>query len=126
MPEELLVLLVVGVVLWALVELLQTAGAAVRTLPRWAWAVLIVALPPLGAVAWFLLGRPQAAGVLSRPAPTMPLRRKQAYVSRPAPDDDPEFLALLNARADQQRRLRRMEEDLGPGDGAEPETDRPE
>jgi hypothetical protein len=126
MPEELLVLLVVGVVLWALVELIQTDGAAVRTLPKWAWAVLIVALPPLGAVSWFLLGRPQAAGVATRQAPTAPIRRKQGYVSRPAPDDDPEFLALLNTRADQQRRLRRLEEDLGSGDGTEPESDRPE
>ncbi len=127
MPEELLVLLVVGVVLWALVELLQTAGSAVRTLPRWVWAVLIVALPPLGAVAWFLLGRPQAAGGLGAAA-RLRCRwwRKQAHVSRPAPDDDLEFLAPLNARADQQRRLRRLEEDLGPGDGPEPETDRPE
>ena len=126
MPEELLVLLVVGVVLWALVELLQTDGAAVRVLPKWAWAVLIVTLPPLGAVAWFLLGRPQLAAT-GRPAPASPLRRRQAWVARPAPDDDPEFLALLNARADQQRRLRRLEEDFrSGGDGQEPESDRPE
>lgn len=125
MPEELLVLLLVGVVLWALIELLQTDPAAVRVLPRWAWAILIVAVPPLGAVAWFLLGRPPVVGSEPRPEPRLPLRVRRGYVSRPAPDDDPEFLALLNARADQQRRLRRMEEDLGP-DGAEPEGDRPE
>jgi hypothetical protein len=48
-------------------------------------------------------------------------------VSRPAPDDDPEFLALLNARADQQRRLKRLEDDLQSDEGStEADPERPE
>jgi hypothetical protein len=130
MPDELVVLLVVGSIAWALIELLQADKAAVRSLPKWAWALVIVLLaPPLGPLLWFPFGRPRsrtAAPVGARTAPGSPLRSRRAYVARPAPDDDPEFLAVLTARADQQRRLRRLEEDFGPTDGPEADTDRPD
>ncbi|HEX3826118.1 MAG TPA: PLD nuclease N-terminal domain-containing protein [Sporichthyaceae bacterium] len=128
MPDELLVLLVVGSIAWALIELLQADKAAVRSLPKWAWAVVIVLLAPFGPLLWFPFGRPRyraAAPVGARTAPGSPLRGRRAYVARPAPDDDPEFLAVLNARADQQRRLRRLEEDFG-SDGPGTDTDRPD
>jgi hypothetical protein len=127
MPDELLVLLVVGSIVWALIELVQAEATAVRTLPKWVWALVIVLLAPFGPVLWFPFGRPRAgAAVGARTAAGSPLRGRRAYVARPAPDDDPEFLAVLNARADQQRRLRRLEEDLGFTDGQEPDTDRPD
>ena len=50
----------------------------VRTLPRWGWLVLIVVLPIVGGVLWFLLGRSRLAPAVQR---------------RPiGPDDDPAFL----------------------------------
>jgi hypothetical protein len=130
MPDELLVLLVVGSIVWALVELVQAERAAVRMLPKWAWGLVFVLLAPFGPLLWFPFGRPRyraEAAVGARTAPGSPLRgRRSSYVARPAPDDDPEFLAALNARADQQRRLRRLEEDFGSTDGPEPDADRPD
>ena len=129
MAEELLFLMVVAAVVWALVELFQADKSTVRALPKALWVPVIVFLAPFGPAFWFLFGRPRAgvaAPATTRSSGGNPLRTRQTYVARPAPDDDPEFLAALNARADQQRRLRRLEEDFGAPDGPETDTDRPE
>jgi hypothetical protein len=99
----------------------------VRALPKWVWGLVIVLLAPFGPVLWFLFGRPRPDAVPAATRPAVPLRGRRAYVSRPAPDDDPEFLALLNARADQQRRLKRLEDDLQSDEGStEADPERPE
>ncbi len=80
-------LLLLAVVVWALVECLQTPSAQVRTLPRLAWVAVIVVLPVLGAVGWFVLGRP--TGRVDGGGPS-------TGRSRPlGPDDDPDFLRRL-------------------------------
>ena len=80
-------LLILAVVVWALVECLQTASAQVRGLPKAAWVAVIVLLPVVGAVAWFLAGRPtqRRRGGGSGPSVSRPL----------GPDDDPDFLRRL-------------------------------
>ena len=82
-------LLVLVVVVYALVDCLRSPDAEVVGPPRWAWVLLILLLPPLGALAWLLLGH--------RRGPSAPPARAQRPV---APDDDPEFLWRL----DQERR----------------------
>ncbi|MBA3744729.1 PLD nuclease N-terminal domain-containing protein [Sporichthya sp.] len=117
MPITLIVLTVV-IVVWALVEVIQANAAQIRRLPKWAWVILVVfPLPPLGAIAWFFLGRPKGDAVAApQPSggglnlPNLPRRTK--YVSRPAPDDDPDFLRRLNAEAEHQKMLRKLEDDL--------------
>ncbi len=71
--------------IYCLVQVAQTRADLVRTLPRWAWALVILLLPVLGPVGWLVLGRPQGP----RPAP--PPRRRRPL----APDDDPDFLRGL-------------------------------
>lgn len=131
MPITLIVLTVV-IVIWALVEVLQADSARIRRLPKWAWAILVVfPLPPLGAIAWFFVGRPKKD--ISAPAQpsggglTLPnLSRRTRYVARPAPDDDPEFLRRLKDEAEHQRMLRRLEDDLNtPKAPKAPKTPRP-
>jgi len=122
-----LIVLTIIIVIWALVEVVQADKGSVRHLPKWAWLILVVfPLPPLGAIAWFFLGRPKG-GVAASPRsasggglnlPNLPRRTK--YVSRPAPDDDPEFLRRLKDEAERQRMLRRLEEDLNSPKSAEP------
>jgi hypothetical protein len=110
-----LIVLTIVVVVWALVEVLQADPAQVRRLPRWAWAVLVIfPLPPVGAIVWFFLGRPRTDAVaVGHPSGGgLSLPRRQKYVSRPAPDDDPDFLSRLKAEAEHLRMLRRLEDDL--------------
>ncbi len=79
------VVILVGLAIYALVEVAQADSDRVRMFPRWLWAVCVVAVPVLGPLAWFVYGKP------TRPLP--PSRRQP---SRPrAPDDDPDFLKGL-------------------------------
>jgi hypothetical protein len=50
-----LILLAVGLVVYALVDLRR--AESVRLLPKWGWAVFIVCSIPAGAIVYFLSGR---------------------------------------------------------------------
>jgi hypothetical protein len=94
------------VVLYAFIDVLQTPSGRVRTLPKWLWAVLVLIIPVLGAVGWFLLGRPG---------------RDESSGGRPgfgrrgpvAPDDDPTFLRELDDQAFREQMRRRREQQGG-------------
>jgi cytochrome c-type biogenesis protein CcmH/NrfG len=79
-------LLTTGVAVYALIDLVRSRADQVQRLPRLVWALIVIALPLLGGLAYLFLGRvtdktpaPQRPGVL-------------------APDDDPTFLATLEAK----------------------------
>jgi hypothetical protein len=99
----------------ALIDCLSCEDYEIRALPKAIWVLIILLFSPVGAVAWFVAGRPQreaasrpdtwrAGGGLPDPARPRPL----------APDDDPDFLRDLAARTrrDDEDLLRRWEEDL--------------
>ena len=79
MPRVVIVIVIVAVTVYALVEATQAHPNRTRLLPRWLWFVAIIALPILGPVGWFALGRP------------VPQVRRPPI----APDDDPDFLRGL-------------------------------
>lgn len=83
-----LTLAAVVVVLYALIDCILTVGPDARVLPKWLWLVVILVVPVLGAVAWFVGGRPAASD--GRGLPGVGRRRGPA-----APDDDPAFLRKL-------------------------------
>jgi peptidoglycan/LPS O-acetylase OafA/YrhL len=93
----LIALLAVSV--WAIVEAFTAEPERVRVLPKAVWIIVILLLLPIGAVFWFLFGRPRKALSNSRvqrpgtwgPARSAPQRRAAPI----APDDDPEFLLRL-------------------------------
>lgn len=91
-----LTLIVIGLAVYALSDLAGARSEETGGLPKWVWAVIIVLLPVVGAVAWILFRRSQRGGSSSRPGPR-PQRPGPV-----APDDDPEFLWRL----DQERRRR--------------------
>jgi hypothetical protein len=92
----------VQLVLVVLALISALSADRVRTMPRALWVLVILLIPLLGPVAYFLFGRPLPApreGPVHRPAP------------RPAsPDDDPEFLRSMNI--EQSRRDRELLDEL--------------
>jgi hypothetical protein len=55
------------VLVFCLIDCIQTDAQLIRNLPKIAWIVLIVVIPVVGGIAWFVAGRPprdaQAASV---------------------------------------------------------------
>jgi hypothetical protein len=103
------VLVLIGVTVYALVDCLRTDGPDLRLLPKPVWLLLIVLLPIAGSVLYLAVGR----ATDDTPAP----------VARPlAPDDDPDFLRRLDVErrrlvAEEERRRRRSRGTGTPGDG---------
>ncbi|WP_198145202.1 PLD nuclease N-terminal domain-containing protein, partial [Kocuria salsicia] len=90
--------LAVGVIIYALIECAQSQRYDVRALPKWAWVLVILLLPVIGAVLWLLFGRPRADDAA-----------REAQRGR-GPDDDPQFLRNLEERRKQQEQARRLQE----------------
>jgi len=107
-------LLATAVTVWALVECIQSDETQVRRLPKVGWILVILFAFFVGAVAWFILGRPRATQP-SRPGWGPPRSNRPAAPAdgrRPAPDDDPEFLRSIGHDSDHEQMLKRWEEDL--------------
>ncbi|MWB98084.1 PLD nuclease N-terminal domain-containing protein [Agromyces seonyuensis] len=101
--------------IYAIVDAALVERDRVRGLPRWAWILVILFVPLIGGVLWFVIGR----------------GRRQKYRSgrgSGAPDDDPDFLRRLSSDRATEERIRRLEQELAeldeePGDHGE--TGRP-
>jgi hypothetical protein len=110
----LLFIINLALVVIALIDCLSAEEYAVRSLPKWAWVLLILLFSPIGAIVWFVAGRPQTHQVARagewRPGAGFPESERPRAV---APDDDPEFLRKLDAgRRDDERQFNKWEADL--------------
>lgn len=112
MPYLGLIYLVILVI--ALIDIITTDDAAVRGLPKFAWVILVVMLPLVGALVWLAVGRPmgderprrQHPGAASEfPEYDHPGR----YIPQD-PEADREFLQQLRDRAEQQRQTAREQQ----------------
>lgn len=81
MGRLLLLAIPIAVAVYAFIDVLATPGAAVQRGPKWLWALAVLVLPLVGAVLWFIVGRPP--------------RRRRSGPAVSAPDDDPDFLRQL-------------------------------
>ena len=120
-----LVLLVVW--LYALFEAITSDGAAVRNLGKGFWIVIILLTAEIGAVLWFIAGRPRTVqraggmpykGNTGRPAAGRPPAGGRG--GRPlAPDDEPN---VLRGHGEKQPRPEDPEGPSrpGPADGGRP------
>ena len=107
---------VLVVFVYGLVDVIRTDPRQTKGISKPAWIVVQIVLPVIGAVLWFLIGRPRGTG----PTPA-------TYSHPVAPDDDPDFLRNLELRRRNQAeadRLKKLKEDLdakdrklGDGDG---------
>ncbi|MDQ0819743.1 hypothetical protein QFZ79_002033 [Arthrobacter sp. V4I6] len=95
---------VLVVFVYGLVDVIRTDPRQTKGISKPAWIVVQIVLPVIGAVLWFLIGRPRGTG----PTP--------ARYSHPvAPDDDPDFLRNLELRRRKQAeadRLKKLKEEL--------------
>lgn len=104
-------LLELGLLVYALIDCIQTPDASVRNLPRWGWLILIILVPYVGPIAWLFAGRPLRSGAAQRGGP-WPGGGGGGGGGRggspsgsgggPArgPDDDPDFLRGLGRKDD--------------------------
>ena len=92
MGQVILVLVVVGLTIYAVADCLRTDDTELRGMPKPLWLLVIVFLAPVGGVAWLLFGGPGLGGQDRAGGHTFgrPARRVSA------PDDDPDFLRSLN------------------------------
>jgi Phospholipase_D-nuclease N-terminal len=123
----------IGLLIYALIDAIQTPSEEVRNLPKVAWILLILLIPWAGPIAWLVAGRPK--GGAGRVVP-WPATRTAGYpeYERPrplGPDDDPDFMREMKRGNDEQEQLlnrweadlrRREEQTKPPSDGA---TDNP-
>jgi len=95
-----LILLALAVYIWFIIDVARTPSTSTRTLPKYVWLLIVILLPLVGGVIWFLAGRPK---------PDRP-RRGRRRRGPVAPDDDPAFLRRLEDDAWAERMRRRREE----------------
>jgi hypothetical protein len=74
--------------IYAFIDCVQTDSRLMRVLPKPVW-LLVVLVPVMGPMIWFISGRTDARG-------GTPVPRRGATRTRPrGPDDDPDFLRKL-------------------------------
>jgi hypothetical protein len=97
-------IVVLVVFVYGLVDVIRTDARLTKGISKPAWIVVQIVLPVIGAVLWFIIGRPRATSA----APA-------SYGHPIAPDDDPEFLRNLEVRRRQRaetERLKKLKDEL--------------
>lgn len=82
----------IAITVYCIADAIQHPEENPHGLPRWAWVIIILLFPYLGAGTWLVLKFAKGGGP-ARPAPPGPV----------APDDDPQYLMWLR---EQERRRR--------------------
>jgi hypothetical protein len=106
-----LILADIALVVVALSDCLTSDEEFVRGLPRIGWVLLIVLLSPIGPIMWFVSRRAgeNANALGAAPVPDAPAPERAVPVNQLPPDDDPEFLRDLAARAKEAAQANRAE-----------------
>ncbi|MFD5825771.1 PLDc N-terminal domain-containing protein [Lentzea sp. NPDC060358] len=108
-------MLVLGMVIFAVVDVVTTDDGSVRNLPKLLWLLLVLLFPLVGSIAWFVAGRPVAGssrvrfGAHERSAPAFPEYDRPGRFAATSAADDEEFLRRCRERAEEQRRKARGE-----------------
>jgi hypothetical protein len=106
MLRVVVVVAVLVVYVYGLIDVIRTDRRQTKGISKPAWIVVQIVLPVIGAVLWFLIGRPHGTG----PTPV-------SYSHPMAPDDDPDFLRNLEIRRRNQAEAERLKK-LKPGPDA--------
>ncbi|KIF68533.1 membrane protein [Streptomyces sp. AcH 505] len=88
MLRVLMILVPLGLSIYAFIDCLTSDEKEIRHLPKPVWAILVLLFPLVGSIAWLVVGRDRRAPRAGRGG---------GWV---APDDNPEFLRSLKDRDD--------------------------
>jgi hypothetical protein len=109
-------LLEIGLLIFCLIDVIQTPADEIRGVSKLVWIFLIVFVPIVGGIAWLVAGRPVAGAVGNawRPGAGFPESQRPRQTRAPVgPDDDADFLReMRNVNTEQEQTLKRWEEDL--------------
>lgn len=97
---------------YALVDAAFFDRRRIRGLPRYAWILIVLFVPVIGPLLWIVVGRGRRGSSARGPRTV-------------APDDDLEFLAGLGRDAEQEQRIRKLEQELSDLDGGPNGSTRP-
>ena len=103
------VLLLIAFWVYSIVDCALLPPTRHRGVSKPVWILIVVLLPVLGGILWFIVGRG---------------RQRTAPVST-APDDDLEFLGSIGSISDQDERIRRLEAELAALDAEDADPNRP-
>ncbi len=101
---------------FCLIDCIQSDESQVRNLGKVWWVLLILFFPIVGGIAWLVAGRPTGQPRRQVPWPTTQTAGFPEY-ERPGPakgpDDDPEFIAeMRRGNSEHEELLRKWEDDL--------------
>lgn len=116
--------------IFCVIDAITSRDDEIRNLPKVAWILLILIFPPIGAIAWLAVGRPQRgprpASPYERSAPAYPEYDRPGRAAGATAESDEEFLRRIRERAEEQRRKAaeqkraERERESGEDDGAKP------
>ena len=103
----------IGLLVFCLIDCIQTPPEDCRNLGKGWWVLLILFFPIIGGVAWLVAGRPQRSRYQGwRQGSGFPEYDRPRPHTR-APDDDPEFIrGMKRVNDEHEETLRKWEEDL--------------
>lgn len=107
---QLLLLLLLAVMIFAIVDAVTSDNWRIRFMPKVAWVLLIVFLPLIGSILWFVLGKERTVAVdhgsFGDP------RRHEALPERSSAEDDLAAVEREIAFHEKQAEIRRLEAKL--------------
>lgn len=97
--------------LWitALVDVIRSDEYRIRYLPKFGWIMIVILVPLVGGLLWFILGKPwdDQPRRPTGPPPAFPeYDRPNRHIAQAAEDDE-EFLRRCRERAEEQRKRHR-------------------
>jgi hypothetical protein len=115
-----------ALLVFCVIDVIQSPEIDIRNLPKWGWIVLILFLPLVGCIAWLVAGRPiRPRQDVWRPGSGFPERERPVAATDDIDARLDEDLARLDREHEESLRrwqadLERRESELPPPGGEEP------
>lgn len=106
-------LIEIGLLVFCLIDAIQTPADETRNLSKGWWILLILFFPIIGPIAWLVAGRPVRVRTANAWRTGGGFPEHQRPRAPRGPDDDPQFLAeMKSVNTEQEETLRLWEADL--------------